>query len=177
MNWEAVGAIGEIVGAGAVVATLIYLSVQIRAANKQAELESLRHTWDALNQFCDALAGSKEAASIVNRGRASLASLDEDEALMFEHLHIRLLNTMESWHLQIVRTSPPGAYRDTQLQNLMGIATGYFCFPGTRELWAKIGDYFAPIQPLVDEALRLQSRSQTESTGTGLLQTPAVEAG
>ena len=30
MNWEAIGAVGEILGALAVVATLIYLSVQIR---------------------------------------------------------------------------------------------------------------------------------------------------
>ena len=30
MNWEAIGAIGEIVGAIAVIATLFYLSIQIR---------------------------------------------------------------------------------------------------------------------------------------------------
>jgi hypothetical protein len=30
MNWDAIGAIGEIVGAIAVLATLIYLAIQIR---------------------------------------------------------------------------------------------------------------------------------------------------
>ena len=30
MNWHAIGAIGEIVGATAVVVTLIYLSIQMR---------------------------------------------------------------------------------------------------------------------------------------------------
>jgi hypothetical protein len=34
MNWEAFGAIGEIVGAAAVIATLVYLSLQIRQTNK-----------------------------------------------------------------------------------------------------------------------------------------------
>jgi hypothetical protein len=34
MNWEAFGAIGEIVGAVAVMATLVYLSLQIRQTNK-----------------------------------------------------------------------------------------------------------------------------------------------
>jgi hypothetical protein len=34
MNWEAFGAIGEIAGAVAVIATLFYLSLQIRQANK-----------------------------------------------------------------------------------------------------------------------------------------------
>ena len=34
MNWDAIGAVGEILGAGAVVATLLYLSVQIRQNSK-----------------------------------------------------------------------------------------------------------------------------------------------
>jgi len=34
MNWEAAGAIGEIVGAGAVVATLAYLATQVSLARK-----------------------------------------------------------------------------------------------------------------------------------------------
>jgi hypothetical protein len=37
MNWEAIGAIGEIVGATAVVGTLIYLAVQLRHNTKQME--------------------------------------------------------------------------------------------------------------------------------------------
>jgi hypothetical protein len=153
VNWEAFGAIAEMVGAGAVVATLLYLAVQLRSANRQAELESFRHTWDGLNQFCDLLSASREIASVVNRGRESLTRLDADEVLMFEHLHIRLLNTMESWHLQIIRTSSPGKYRDTQLANLSGIAAGYLGFPGTRDFWKRTRDYFLPIQELVDEAL------------------------
>ncbi len=41
MNWDAIGAVGEIVGAIAVVATLIYLSVQTRhnAASTQSSTE------------------------------------------------------------------------------------------------------------------------------------------
>jgi hypothetical protein len=33
MNWDAIGAIGELVGGAAVLVTLIYLAVQIRQAN------------------------------------------------------------------------------------------------------------------------------------------------
>ena len=36
MNWDAAGAIGEIIGAVAVVATLAYLATQIRHSNNQA---------------------------------------------------------------------------------------------------------------------------------------------
>jgi hypothetical protein len=153
MNWDALSAIGEIVGALAVVVTLLYLSRQIRQANRQGEIEAFRHTWDNLNQFCDILSESTDQAGIVIRGREDLQCLTPEEALVFEHIHIRLLNTLESWHLQIQRTSKPGAYRDTQLQNLAGIAAGYLGHPGTRQLWAGIGYYFEPIQDLVDRAL------------------------
>ena len=34
MNWEAIGAVGEIVGATAVVVTLIYVAVQVRHGDR-----------------------------------------------------------------------------------------------------------------------------------------------
>ena len=42
MNWEAIGAIGEIIGAIAVVASLIYLAGQIRHNNHRARSDSLQ---------------------------------------------------------------------------------------------------------------------------------------
>ena len=42
MNWEAVGAIGEIIGAVAVVVTLVYLSIQIRQSNREARASTLQ---------------------------------------------------------------------------------------------------------------------------------------
>jgi hypothetical protein len=41
MNWDSVGAVGEIVGALAVLITLIYLSVQIRQNTKVARSAAL----------------------------------------------------------------------------------------------------------------------------------------
>ena len=45
MNWEMIGAIGELVGAAAVVATLFYLASQIREASR----ESKSSRWGELN--------------------------------------------------------------------------------------------------------------------------------
>ena len=49
MNWDAIGAIGEIIGAIAVVVTLAYLAIQVRHAKETAQrtlhqnkIESLR---------------------------------------------------------------------------------------------------------------------------------------
>ena len=40
MNWDALGAIGELVGAAAVVLTLGYLAVQIRQSGKSSRQQS-----------------------------------------------------------------------------------------------------------------------------------------
>ena len=41
MNWEAIGAIGEIVGAAAVFASLVYLAMQIKTQNNESKIASV----------------------------------------------------------------------------------------------------------------------------------------
>ena len=48
MNWDAIGAMGEVLGALAVIATLVYLARQIRESNKLAKSTSAR---DVMNGF------------------------------------------------------------------------------------------------------------------------------
>ena len=47
MNWDAIGAIGEAVGALGVIASLGYLAIQIRAQNRESQVEA---TSDWTNQ-------------------------------------------------------------------------------------------------------------------------------
>ena len=135
MNWDAVGAIAETVGTLAVLVTLVYLAIQLRVANKQREIESFRHNWDGLNQICGLLSESPEKASIVLRGRRSLEQITEEERMVFDYIHIHMLNTLEAWFHQLMETSPPGSYRDQQLHNMGQIVVFLFDYPGTRQLW------------------------------------------
>ncbi len=50
MNWDALGAIGEIFGAAAVLITLLYLAAQVRQANVKATFETTR---EIMAQFND----------------------------------------------------------------------------------------------------------------------------
>ena len=45
MNWDAIGAIGEIAGAVAVVITLIYVALQLRENTKSLKVQSLNETF------------------------------------------------------------------------------------------------------------------------------------
>ena len=153
MNWDAISAIAETIGTIAVLITLIYLSVQMRIANKQGELESLRHNWDGLSRMCELLGESTEKASIVKRGRESLENLTDEERLVFEFMHLRILNTIEVWYMQLIETSPPGEYRDQQLDNIAGVIVYMLNYPGAKEIWGMVKHTFVPVQELVDDAL------------------------
>lgn len=153
MNWDAISAVSEVAGAIAVLITLIYLTIQVRVGNKQRELEALRHNWGEISRFCELLSESTEKASIVLRGRESLENLTPEEYLVFEFLHIRILNSIELWYMQLMETSPPGEYRDQQVDNLKGVIVYMFNYKGGLGIWKEARHTFVPIQDLFEKAI------------------------
>ena len=141
MNWDAVSAVAEIIGAVAVVATLLYLAVQIRQANRQDLLGSFQHTHDTMNSFARMIAESEQVAEIISRGRDSYSELSDEDRIRFDHVHLHLLNVIESHLFQTKQAGSDAHYRDWAIQNLAVIASAYFGFPGTREFW-KIAEPF-----------------------------------
>ena len=153
MNWGAISAVAETVGTIMVLVTLIYLAVQMMIANKQREIESLRYNWDGINRVCELFGESTEKASIVMRGRESLKNLTDEERLVLEFMYLRFLNTIESWFMQLMETSPPGDYREQQLKNIEDVVVYMLNYPGTREIWGLVRHTFVPVQELIDGAL------------------------
>ena len=89
MNWDALGAIGEIIGAIAVLATLYYLAAQIKMQNRELEKSNKNVTaqlsFDINNTLInnnDALMRYKEFVQIYQKG-ISKRPLDEIEAVRF----------------------------------------------------------------------------------------------
>lgn len=81
MNWEAIGAIGEILGGSAVLITLLYLALQIKqntAALRQAGRE---HNYDAAARLSNQLVRDKDLVMLWRVGRMSLEKLDQDDRL------------------------------------------------------------------------------------------------
>jgi hypothetical protein len=79
MNWDAIGAIGEIIGAVAVIATLIYLARQIQQSNRIALAESeisLRNSFGIANQ---AIYSDAELAKIVTKAQSANVEFDPVE--------------------------------------------------------------------------------------------------
>ena len=82
MNWEAIGAVGEILGAIAVVLSLAYLAVQIKNQNKEARLSTMH---DISVGFREALAkfATEDMSKISIQANADFDELTDDEAMRF----------------------------------------------------------------------------------------------
>ena len=126
-----VAVLAEVVGAMAVIITIGYLAIQIRQSNRHAMLQSIQHTWSSMSGYCDLIAQSEELTSIVLKGRKSLDDLNENEHERFVHIHLRLLNNLECWLMMITESYPKGELRDHHLNNIDGIISRYFDYPGT----------------------------------------------
>ena len=80
MNWEAIGAIGEILGAVAVVISLIYLALQIRTQNVESRLAAMHEISvgfrDSISTFAD-----PQMAELFVRANCGEEPLTESETL------------------------------------------------------------------------------------------------
>ena len=92
MNWDALGAIGELVGAVAVVVTLLYVGRQIHQANTQTQASARYSFINAYGKMNASITENKDVASVFRRGMDG-GHLDEDEALQFFALLGQFLNT------------------------------------------------------------------------------------
>ena len=69
MNWEAIGTIAEIVGAAGVIASLLYLAIQIRQSTKVARAETTKDLYLASRDAILQIASNDELAKIWARIR------------------------------------------------------------------------------------------------------------
>ena len=129
MNWDAIGAIGELVGAVAVFATLFYLARQIRhsseaqeRANQLAQAESVTSSNTLIMNTWAELARDSELADIYNRGTRGM-ELNEVEGVRY----VAFVNMYLNW-LEVLYTQANVELGFSEVEgreDLMGIAAPY----------------------------------------------------
>ena len=55
--------------------------------------------------------------------------------------------------MQLMKTSPPGRYRDQQSENLSGVIVYLFNYKGSLDIWQKVRHTFVPIHEIFDNAI------------------------
>ena len=86
MNWDAIGAVGELLGASAVLVTLIYLAVQIKQNTSAVATATYESTMTGFNDINIVVAGNPALASVLDRGCQNPDSLSNEEVVQFNFL-------------------------------------------------------------------------------------------
>ncbi len=146
MNWDAMGAIGELVGGVAVIASLVYLAVQIRNNTRVSASEAYREgasIWaEVFRMFADT------DNELVMRALIHYETLDSHEKHTFDTLMITLLNALESNLAGI----GGGLLFDEVNSAVEGYIRRYFAYEGTLAWWRDGRSGCAPVvQEWIDE--------------------------
>ena len=86
MDWEAIGAVGELLGAAGVIVSLLYLAIQIRGDARAKRAETVHEQSEAFRNFLHIIATNREVADIYVRGIRDFGSLHDDELARFSSL-------------------------------------------------------------------------------------------
>ena len=100
MNWDAIGAIGEIVGGLAVLVTLVYLALQIRQNTTQAKAASHHAISDSLNQINILFGQSTEVSALYVKGMEDRSSLTNEQRWQFDAILRAYFHVCETMYFQ-----------------------------------------------------------------------------
>jgi hypothetical protein len=129
MNWEAIGAVGEVVGALVVAATLGFLVVQVRQNSKAVNATITHGNIAGFNELNTLLAANPLLAEIFDRGSADPSRLTPTEAYSYTWIVRSFLNLFLNLYDQFLQgTCPESLWRRHEME-LQSFATS----PGVRE--------------------------------------------
>lgn len=134
MNWDAIGAMGEIVGATAVVLTLAYLAIQIRLTRELEQATSIR---DMLDKAIDIMVHSSRnpgSFEILRKGIVDYSALPIDEKDRFhEWATLAVVSTEQAMYMHQSKLLPQESWTVWE-----GFTTAIITSTGGAQWW---GDY------------------------------------
>lgn len=129
MNWDAVAALAEMLGAVAVVASLLYVAAEVRQNTRQARLAAQQATVHELGHALRAQALDREWAELLSRALNGLEKLNPVERVQFLSHVGSIFRLYESAHLHYIEGSlDPRFWRG--FERAIADVIGY---PGIRE--------------------------------------------
>jgi len=87
MNWEAIGGVSDLIATLVVIASVVYLAVQIRQSNRHAEGSAEAAWLQALNSIWDSWVGSESTMNALRNGFRDFDGLSKNEKAIF---HMRV---------------------------------------------------------------------------------------
>ncbi len=153
MNWEAIGAIGEIFGALAVVATLMYLARQMRQ-NARATTGETMGSWLAdYNNMLLEISRDPEVARIFRQGLTDFEQLNENDQMRFHTWMVAHTLNAQNVFLQLKDGAMHGGIADQLLPfnaAMLNTKGGLFWWGTGRSIWRP--EFVAYMDKLIQES-------------------------
>jgi len=141
MTIEELGSIGELVGAIATVATLIYLAIQIRSNSRITRSAALQATLDGGRDHTIApILNNPELVGLYRRGMTSLEYLDADEQARFTWFLCESVLQMQN----IMHLHEEGILATIEYDAWMAYTASIITTPGAREVWPQVAAIVSP---------------------------------
>ena len=96
MNWEALGAIGELVGAAAVFISLLYLGIQIRNSRRSDQIIASANLSRSIDDWVREIVQDAELHELYRNGISDYESLHRDEKGRFGLLMFQYFRAIEA---------------------------------------------------------------------------------
>ena len=131
MNWEAISTIGQIVGALAVVVSLIYLATEVRSSAHATREATMRSVSDRYTRLIHELSGHPELRDLYYRGIRDLDSLKGADLVGFSAVMVEAFRLYEEiYYRQSEGQLGPRLWRgfEASMRDLDG-------YPGIQAWW------------------------------------------
>ncbi len=131
MDIMELGAIGELVGGVAVIASLVFVGLQVRQSAEATRQAQAHRALDASADFLEHVSADPERAVLLFQGLNDFATLSEDEQVHFTALFRSCVRRWES----IIDQSEAGVLRDSAWEGLRHTMADALTRPGSKEWW------------------------------------------
>src|SRR5215469_9841275 len=150
MNWEMIGAVGQVITAVAVIPSLIYLAIQIRDQNKERRRAAASVFMLHWTDFRKSLSDNADLAAIHLRGLQSFDDLDPVEKLRFGSALGRVFVLSEGLYLFYL----DGALASDLWETFEQTTADLIAYPGAQAWWATRKHWHtAKFRALVDRTI------------------------
>jgi len=167
VNWDAIGAIGEVVGAAGVIITLGYLAVQIRQNTASHRATAVQALTEASASFNDLLASDADLGRIILTGAVDLDSLPLEEWPRFGFALLALLRRVENTE----RQTRQGRLSREDWAGIHASTMFLMSQPGCRSWWAENSQRFNPdFSEWLDRELEKRAAQQAVAADVATLE-------
>jgi hypothetical protein len=130
VNWEAVGALSEIVGAAAVVISLLYLAIQVRTQNRESRLAATHEILEGYRNVAAAFQRS-ENAQLFAQANSDFDSLDEPQRIQLIAL---IAPTLRLWE-EAFHQNKDGRFDDVMWKTFSKLFADVLTAEAVRKVW------------------------------------------